>query len=119
MMYAIHAYEARYGGLHGIESFSIDNLNSEKEAIESAVDQSMRVITGYTLDEIILEADELVYAGELDKADYDEWIDDTMREETAYEIYKVVKTDGLSEQELENEFYNDWETFVEERCEDC
>ena len=46
-VYAIHGFEQVYGGLNGMEEWSLEECNDIEEAIESAIEMSYDVISSY------------------------------------------------------------------------
>ena len=48
MLYAIHAYEGIYGGLHGIESFAVIEAETTEEAEHYGLEMSYEVIDDYS-----------------------------------------------------------------------
>ena len=48
MLFAIHAYEQMYGGLHGMDTYLITDAASEREAESIAVQESYEVMDSYS-----------------------------------------------------------------------
>ena len=112
--YAIYAYDNTYGGLHGYESYAIIDCKDQEEAEMTAAEMSREVINDFGLIDDEMEA-------YINSEDYDEegsydYESELIEEDIAYEIYEIVKTDNLSDGDLEVEFYNDREDFVKKYC---
>ena len=108
MLFAIHAYESTYCGLHGIEDFMIVECKNEEEAAEIAcemsrdvihsygsteenIDQEVASILGYEYEEML----EMLAAGE-EIDGYDEVCDDVETEMICFDIYEVNENCGMS-----------------------
>lgn len=115
MLYAIYAYEARYGGLHGMNSSCIVECDSEKEANEIGFLEALEVMDSYhsIMDEIYDEASNC-------HQEYsDEWyacVEEIKHENAEYEVYLITDACGMSIAELEDELYNDKEEFIKIHC---
>lgn len=115
MLYAIYAYEGMYGGLHGMDNHAIVDCRDEGEAEDIGVEMSYDVMGSY---ECISSSFQEEASEEFEEGS-DEWyqfIEDAKAENVAYVIYEIVDTKGKSVRELEEEFYNDREGFIEEYC---
>lgn len=112
-LYAIHAFENIYCGLHGIENFLVVECLNDKEAEECAIEMSYEVMDSYNrVDEELLD-----YIG-IDYDDIDNHIEEyeeVRAENTAYEVWEVKDT-MKSLDELNELFYNDTEDFIEKYC---
>jgi hypothetical protein len=118
MIYAIWAYENQYGGLHGIEDYAIIEADQDIDIADleaDAAQMSREVIEDYTISEFYgsLEEDE-----DLDEEDIEDLAEDFINENIAYNIYKVIKDEGKTVDELENMFINYREDFIENYCEE-
>lgn len=108
MLFAIHAYESTYCGLHGVEDFAIIECKNEEEAVEIAnemsrnvihsygsteenIDQEAASILGYEYEEML----EMLAAGE-EIDGYDEACDDVETEMICFDIYEVNENCGMS-----------------------
>ena len=103
-MYYIHAFEATYGGLHGIEDHYVyDGTYGEAESI--ACDLSIDVMDQHGIDPSDGEADDF----------YHEAYEDNI----AYGIYKIKpEKEKLGEVELTDlAFHLGSEYFIKEYCE--
>ena len=108
MLFAIHAYETMYYGLHGVEDYAIVECKNEKEAAEIAcqmsrdlihsyreteenIDQEAAFILGYEYDEMLemLAADE-----EIDG--YSEACNEAENEMICFKLYELDENCGMS-----------------------
>lgn len=115
MIFAIHAYEGTYGGLHGIESFRVIQCDSRENAEQLAQEDSVEVMYSYgdIVDSFRQEAeDEGLEEG---TEDFEAYIGECIDGNVAYEVYEVVNPVGSLE-EMETEFYNDPDEFIKEHC---
>ena len=93
-LYAIHAYEDHFQGLHGVEEYEVIEACNDEEAEQYANEMAEAVIDSY---------------GYMwDEDDYDEF-----EEERLYEIYRLTEETNASLEELNDEWYNNPETFLE------
>ena len=118
--YAIWAFENTYGGLHGYErhivvedtpehSYTIEDLEAE------ASEYSREVIEDF--DTIRDEVEEWVNSEDYDEDDYDEVYEEIVGENIGYCIYKIVKGEDKTVEELQDMFFNYREEFVRDYCE--
>lgn len=108
MLFAIHAYESTYCGLHGVENFMIVECKNEEEAAEIAcemsrdvihsynsteenIDQEAAFILGYEYEEML----EMLAAGE-DIDGYDEVCGDVEAEMICFDIYELDENCGAT-----------------------
>ena len=108
MLFAIHAYESTYCGLHGVEDFAIVECKNEEEAAEIACDMSRDVIhsysgteeniyqkaafiLGYEYDEVL---EKLAASEEIDG--YDEACDEAETEMVCFELYELDENCGVT-----------------------
>lgn len=115
-LYAIHAYEATYGGLHGFENHFIVDMDSYEDACEEAEYASIDIIES---NPSIMES---FYRGAeaegLEDMDFDEYINDCFAEDVAYEVFKIKNEYAKGDiAELERKFINNKEDFVRKYCE--
>ena len=111
-LYAIHAFDDMYGGLHGIESYSVIEAESLKEAEEYAFECSCDIIEDYVIHEFYNDAEN---EGIEDEEELQEYIDECIQEDIAYEVYKVKETTESLE-ELDDKINQDPEDFIEKYC---
>lgn len=120
MLFAIHAFEQRYGGMHGVEDYEVIEADSCKEAEEYAREMSIDVISRYVYDELEKEAEEdfdwYNNGDEYDKFDFDDCVFSHMEEDIDYEIWQVKDNTGYSLDALSNMFYNNPDEFVKNYC---
>ena len=112
--YAIYAFDNAYGGLHGYESYAIVDCKDQEEAELTAAEMSREVINDFGL--IDDEMEEYVNSEDYDEEESYDYEDELIEEDIAYQIYEIVKTDNLSDEDLENKFYNDKEDFIKNYC---
>lgn len=115
MLYAIYADEAMYCGLHGMYTTQVVECPSLEEAEEIGLEESRRVMESYNC---IIES---IY--EQASEEYEEWshewedmVNEIMEENTSYQVFEIKDSKGKSIQELDEEFYNDKESFIKEYC---
>lgn len=114
-LYAIHAFENQYGGLHGRENICVAESEGFEDIKMLANEMSEEVIYEWNYDHYGEVAVEQGYEEGSDE--YEEFCLDCLREDTAYEIYKIIDTKGLSCEELDAELCKlGIELFVEEYC---
>lgn len=118
--YVIHAMEQSYCGLHGIESWLVEVLNSFDEAVEYAVETSYEVMDSYGFIEEYLEEQAKEWAEEEDcelySDEYYEQLDWIRNDNINYHIYEVLPDCPMTCEEIERELANDPESFVEDWC---
>lgn len=115
MVVAIHAYEGQYGGLHGICSREVIEVDNIKDAEEYAVEMSEDVMGSYgdIMDEFYSQAeDEGLEEG---SAEYDEFISECISENVEYELWEVSDCYDTIKQ-MSEDFYNSPDEFVKEHC---
>lgn len=115
MLYAVRAYEQIYGGLHGMQTNFVMEANSEQEVEDEAVNASIEVMSDYfSIMEDIYEQ-----ASEEYERETDEWwdlVNAIQEENVAYEIHQIVDAKGKSLEELDKEFCDDPDGFIETYC---
>ena len=121
MLFAIHAFEQRYDGMHGIESYEVIEADSYKEAEEYARDVSFDIISDYLYEEFKEEAEEDIdwHRNKYNESDFDAYISNNMEDDIDYEIWQVKDDTGYSLDALTNMFYNNPDEFVNIYCSVC
>lgn len=120
MLVAIYAYEQIYGGLHGMCSHTVIEVENMEEAEEYAISESVDVIGSYNeiMDDIQTDAEG--YVDDFYDEDYEEALDQAMaeaiEEDVAYEIYEITKETTESLEQLNKKYYQDPEGFIKEYC---
>lgn len=114
MLFAIHAYENIYGGLHGMEERRVIECINEKEAEEYAIDLSRDVIQDYTLKEI--EDDAISYGYERESEEFDAYVEECIEDNIQYEIFPIRET-TKSIEELDSIYNNYPDDFIKTMCE--
>lgn len=116
MLVAINAFENTYGGLHGMNSRSVIEVDYEQEAVDYAIKESYNVMNSYG--EIVEDLEESVeFFLELgDNKDIEENIrDDIYGENVAYEVFILDKDKlpTLNIDVLDSMYYNNPDEFIE------
>ena len=104
-LYVVCAYESMYGGLHGIRSDNIIEVDSAQEAYEYGIDEAWNVVYDYCYDE---------YETGIEDEEVD--IDEIIRESLCVEIHKIKKETNESLEILNEKLYNDVEGFIKKYC---
>ena len=115
--FAIYAYEQMFGGLYGVNSIAIVEGDYDS-ACETAQEMSFEVMDAYSeiKDNFAEEAD---YNGlEEGTEEWYDYIAECRCDNVAYEVYRILDSCTLSDEECENMFYNDKDAFVEKYCSD-
>lgn len=115
-VYAIYAYEQRYGGLHGINSRYLYIANNDKEAEEEAEQTSHEVIESYSFIIDDFESDAYDEGYRPGTEEWDEYIEECKNENIAFEISVLnisVEEAEKNWKELNDEFYNTPEEFLD------
>lgn len=116
MRVVIHAYDQTYGGLHGVEDYGVITVDSIEEAEEYGSEMSYDVINSYpNIYEEFEESAELDGI-ERDSKEWDDYINDCIEGDIAYNIYLITKETDKSNEELALEFYNDKKRFIKTYC---
>ena len=118
--YAIWAFENTYGGLHGYESHIIVEDTPEhpytiKDLEEEASVYSREIIEDFNT--IRDEIEEWVNSEDYDEEEYDEVYEEMIGENIGYCIYKIVKGEDKTVEELQDMFFNYREEFIRDYCE--
>jgi len=109
-IYVIRAFDKIFGGLHGMEEWSMEECQSEKEAVESAIEMSCDVIDSYSdITDILRERakDYLSYdieegritSEQQRETALDNYYDECVKEDISYEIVKLDSSHSLEEYE--------------------
>lgn len=116
MLFAIHAYEQMYGGLHGMETYLITDAASEKEAERIAVQESYEIMDSYS--DIYESFEDAAESEELEpySDEWDDYISECRDDNVDYEIYTITNITNESVEELEEKFYNEPKTFIKKYC---
>jgi len=114
-LYAIHAFDVCFGGLHGIEDYAVIEATEEDEVYDIAVDMSFQVIDEF--EETIMEAEGWVEDAidkglEENSEEFWAYIDDLRSDDIAYSIYKLKETNESLEA-LNEQIASDPEEFLE------
>lgn len=112
-LYVIHAFDDMYGGLHGIESYSVIEAESLQEAEEYAFECSCDIIDNYVTNKFYEEAAE---EGIEDEEELQEYVDNCIQEDIAYTVSMITKETTESLEELNDKINQDPEGFIEEYC---
>lgn len=127
MLYAVIACEQMYGGMHGMVSYFVIE-GTEEDAEEAAIEASYEIMQEYSciMDDLNAMAEEAIdFDEESDEIEEgsEEWdeaysyaLGETMRENTQYEIYPIVKETNLSLEQLDSLFCRNPEEFIREYC---
>jgi hypothetical protein len=118
--YAIWAFENTYGGLHGIERhiiieddpehpYTIEDLETEASEYSREIIEDFNTISD--------EIEEWVNSEDYDEEEYDEVYEEMIGENIGYCIYKIVKGEDKTVEELQDMFFNYREEFVRDYCE--
>ena len=101
-IYAIHAFEQEFGGLHGIESYAVIEAINDEEAIMIAEEMSREVIEDYSnyLDFMT------------DEANSEEELEEIIEEDIDGIVYKLMEDTNASLEELDEEYNNDPDEFL-------
>ena len=118
--YAIWAFENTYGGLHGYESrIVVEDIPGRPYTIEDlekeASGYSREIIEDF--DTIYDEMEEWINSEDYYEEEYDEVYEEMVGENIGYCIYKIVKGEDKTVEELEDMFFNNREAFIKDYCE--
>lgn len=109
-IYLIHAYEGKYGGLHGMESCDIVETDNEQEVNELGYSMSIEVMESYyeITDWLEEEAAECGYDKGTDE--YDQALENVYDENVIYEYWRLSNKHTLEEyQQMLANSNGDWE----------
>jgi len=120
MKYFLYAAENMYQGLHGIEDYCLIDTDDYDTAVSEAEDMSISVMESYSSIMEDLE-DTAAEVYERDSEEYDEYLDELMRENTYYIIYVLQdEYEDMTDKEVYdkvNELGID--EFIETYCEEA
>ena len=122
MLYVIHAYDQIYGGLHGIEDWSIADCSTINEAEEYLRENSMDIITSYSSIIDQLEADVEDYkTDDMSEEEIEELRYDIYNEDIDGNIYQIKKefSENYTSKDFlkfEQELVEDPEEFIKTYC---
>jgi hypothetical protein len=103
----IYACEQMYGGMHGIESVQVANVDTLEDANEIGRDMSYQVIYDYCENEY----EDMAVDEEVD-------VDNVIQDGLSWEVYKIKEGICISVEELDNICCElGREGFIEEYCE--
>lgn len=119
-LYAVHAFEQIFAGLHGIESYSVIEAINEEEAEEYAREESYDIITSYPdvyndLENYVRESFDF-NDKEVDYEDFDNELEEAYKEDIDYEIF-LLKETSESLEALDRKYQKDPEGFIEKYAE--
>lgn len=115
-VYAIYAYDQRYGGLHGINSRYLYIADNDKEAEEDAEQTSHEVMESYGFITDDFESDAYDEGYRPGTEEWDEYIEECKNENVAFEISVLnisVEEAEKNWKELNDEFCNIPEEFLD------
>jgi hypothetical protein len=104
-LYAIHAYEGFFQGLHGVENRDVIECECDEEACEIAAEMSREVIDDYC--DSIPDIHDLIGEG-------DDELEEAIEDDIDYTVYKLTVPTNASLDELYNHFNNDPEDFLKQ-----
>jgi hypothetical protein len=115
--FAIYAYEQMYQGYHGMSSIAIVEGDYDS-ACETAREMSFEVMDDYSEIEDSFVEDAEYNGLEEGTEEWDDYIAECRCDNVAYEVYRILDSCTLSNEECENMFYNDKDDFIEKYCSD-
>lgn len=119
MLVAIKAYDQIYGGLHGMNSSVIIEVDNFEDAEMYAVQESIEVITSYgSIMEELEEEARFNIEDEDDEEEFEYAFDEAIDNDVAYDCYIITKKTDETIEELENKFYNNEKAFIQEYCDE-
>lgn len=109
-IYVIHSFDEIFGGLHGMEEWSMEECQSEKEAIETAIEMSYDVIDSYRdITENLNERAEDFLSYDIEEGRinsesqreqaFNNYYEDCVKEDISYSIVKLNSSHSLEEYE--------------------
>ena len=120
MLYAIHAREGIYQGLHGMERFAVENCPNDDTAFEVATEISIDVMNDYSdvMDELRHQVDDYLEDNDYEVSEDEAW-DVIMNENVNYIVYKIKECYQTEDpMALEYIFEEDFESFIEKYCDE-
>lgn len=115
-VYAIYAYEQRYGGLHGICNRYLYIADNDKEAEEEAEQASREVMNSYGSIKDDFESDAYDEGYKPGTEEWDEYIEECENENIGFNVSVLnisVEEAEKNWKELNEEFYNTPEEFLD------
>jgi len=125
-VYVIHAFDEIYGGLHGMEDWTIEECKDENEAIDIAKDMSCDVIDRYAdITDILAERAEDLLSYDIEEGRiiseqqketaFNNYYEECVVEDMAYEIVKLDASYTIDQyNEMLDSGEYDYEDLVEE-----
>ena len=125
-VYVIHAFDEIYGGLHGMEDWTIEECKDENEAIDIAKDMSCDVIDRYAdITDILAERAEDLLSYDIEEGRiiseqqketaFNNYYEECVVEDMAYEIVKLDASYTINQyNEMLDSGEYDYEDLVEE-----
>lgn len=109
-VYVIHAFDEFFGGLHGMEEWSMEECQNEKEAVETAIEMSYDVIDSYgDITEILHERAEDLLSYDIEEGRiiselqreqaFNSYYEDCVKEDVSYYVVKLNPSHSLEEYE--------------------
>lgn len=119
MLVAIKAYDQIYAGLHGMSSYTIIEVDNFEDAEMYAIQESIEVINSYSaiMDELEDEARSNI-ENEDDEEEFEYAFDEAINNDVAYDCYIITKKTDETIKELENKYYNNEKSFIQEYCDE-
>ena len=112
MLFAIHAYEGIYQGLHGMEEYAVVDVDTEEQAEDIASEMSYEVMDSYYCIISAFEESASIYFEEGSR-EWNDFIEQARDENVAYDILEITgDTQGKSTSDLEEEYYNNPTEFL-------
>lgn len=115
MIVAIYAYEGTFLGLHGISCSQVIDVEDLSSARDVAEDMSIDTIISHS--QIMEDFEEGAKDAGIDEGseEWDEYIDECIRYNVAYEMWEVVdQYDSIERMDMD--FYNNREEFIKKHC---
>ena len=121
MRYICFVDEMCFQGMHGINEWSIEDYDNEKDLQMDLRNRSIELMNSYSCVAEILNEDLQSYIDEAEKPMTEDEIadleDEIYLENVDYNYWELneeaVKEDGASDEDLEEMLYNDPESFLE------
>lgn len=119
MLVAIKAYDQIYAGLHGMSLHSIIEVDDFEDAETYAIQESIEVITSYgaIMNELEDEA-RFNIEDEDNEEEFEDALNEAIDNDVAYDCYIITKKTDETIEELENKYYNDEKSFIQEYCDE-
>lgn len=120
MLYAIHAREGIYQGLHGMERFAVEDSPNDDLVFRDATEMSFDVMNDYSdvMDELQHQVDDYLEDNDYEVSDDEAW-DVIMNENVDYTVYKIKEYYQTEDPMiLEYIFEEDPESFIKKYCDE-